>query len=106
MQQYTGAFAPAAERQLNQLYDYIAANAGALRADHYVSGIVNRCLSLATFPERGTKRDDIRPNLRIMGHHRSATIAFAIDYARQVVIVLGVFYGGQNFEAILGDESE
>jgi plasmid stabilization system protein ParE len=64
MKRYTVNFTPRAERQLNALYMRIADDNGEARADNYVERIVADCLSLETFPERGTKRDDIRPNLR------------------------------------------
>jgi plasmid stabilization system protein ParE len=67
MKHYTVVFTPRAERQLNTLYVRIADHGGQARADNYVGGIVADCLSLSTFPERGTKRDDIRPNLRNHG---------------------------------------
>jgi toxin ParE1/3/4 len=79
MRRYTVIFAPRAERQLHSLYAYIATHGGEQRADNYVSRIVTECLSLATFPERGTQRDDVRPNLRIMGFARRVTIAFSIN---------------------------
>jgi plasmid stabilization system protein ParE len=74
---YTVVFTPRAERQLDNLYTYIADHSEEARADSFVSGIVADCLSLSTFPERGTKRDDIRPNLRIMGYARRVTIEVA-----------------------------
>lgn len=50
-------------------------------------------------------RDDIRPGIRIVGFKRRVSIAFTIEDQR--VIFLGIFYGGQNFEAILrGDDPQ
>ena len=46
-------------------------------------------------------RDDIRPGLRISHYKGRTMIAFAVD-AKQVSII-GVFYGGQNYEAVLQD---
>ncbi len=104
MPQYKVVFAPRAEEQLDHLYMYIALSSGETRADHYVGSIVTQCLSLATFPERGTKRDDIRPNLRTMGYNRSATIAFSINHSIATVTILGVFYDGQNYEAAFDED--
>jgi len=44
--------------------------------------------------ERGSLRDDIRPYLRVIGFERSASIAFMV--ADTCVVILRVFYGGQN----------
>lgn len=101
MQHYTVIFTPRAERQLAKLYTDIADASGETRAEKYVGGIVNNCRSLATFPERGTRRDDIRPNLRIKGYARRVTIAFSVNTATTVVVIHGVFYGGQDFEQVL-----
>lgn len=57
-----------------------------------------------TFPERGTRRDDVRPNLRTIGCKRRATIAFSIE--QETVVVHGVYYGGQNFEGAFHEGSE
>ena len=46
----------------------------------------------------------MRPGLRITNYKKRAVIAFDV-VAKQVSIV-GVFYGGQNYEAILQDDSE
>jgi len=103
MKQDTVIFTPRAERQLDGLYQYIADNSGEARADNYIGRIVDDCLSLATFPERGTKRDDIRPNLRTKNFARRVTIAFSINNTRNIVAIHGIFYGGQDFEALLHD---
>jgi plasmid stabilization system protein ParE len=46
-------FAPEALTDLFELYDYIAADAGAERARNYTDRIVAACRNLVTFPERG-----------------------------------------------------
>ncbi|MGB5087418.1 MAG: type II toxin-antitoxin system RelE/ParE family toxin [Methylocystis silviterrae] len=54
---------------------------------------------LETFPERGTRRDDLRPGLRTIGFRRRVTIAFAVE--TDAVTIIGIFYGGQDLEAAL-----
>ena len=103
MQQYSVIFTPRAERQLDELYLYIAEHDGETLADNYVTGIIDDCLSLTTFPERGVKRDDIRPNLRIKNYAKRTIIAFSIDTTSKIVVIHGVFYGGQNYEPLLHD---
>jgi toxin ParE1/3/4 len=47
---------------------------------------------------RGTAaRGDLLPGLRTIGFERRATIAFTVT--ADAVLVEGVFYGGQDFEA-------
>lgn len=94
-------FTPAAERQVERLYRYIAGRASEQRAANYVERIVDHCQGLATFPERGTRRDDILPGLRIVGFERRITIAFLVEPGQ--VVIQGVLYGGRNYEALLKD---
>ncbi len=103
MKHYAVIFTPRAERQLAKLYTYVADQSGEARAENFVGGIVANCLSLSTFPERGTKREDIRPNMRIKGYARSVTVAFSVNAATNVVVIHGAFYGGQDFERLLRD---
>jgi toxin ParE1/3/4 len=46
--------------------------------------------------ERGRRRDDIRPGLRIIGFERRVTVAFAVEEER--VVILRIFYGGRDWE--------
>jgi toxin ParE1/3/4 len=90
-------FTPLAERQLDSLHQYIAERASEHTADGYVSRIVAFCQSLDTFPIRGAARDDLLPGLRTIGFERRATIAFMVT--ANAVLIEGVYYGGQDFEA-------
>jgi plasmid stabilization system protein ParE len=94
-------FASEAREQLVALYHYIASAASPEIAASYTNGIVEQCESLAMFPLRGTARDAIRPGLRTFGFKRRVTIAF--DVSGDLVTILGIFYGGQNFESVLED---
>jgi toxin ParE1/3/4 len=93
-----------AEAELLRLYHDLASveKAGPAVAWNYVSGIRQFIEELQTFPKRGTVRDNLIPGLRIIGYRRSASIAFVVEEAH--VLVLGVFYGGQDItvEALEG----
>ena len=101
---YRTVFSPEAQTHLVELYGYIADAASADIAARYTEAIVGYCESLCTFPHRGTMRDDVRPGLRITNYKKRAVIAFDVD-AEQVSI-LGIFYGGQDYESILQDDGE
>jgi toxin ParE1/3/4 len=101
---YTVIFKPRAEQHLDNLYAYIAEHSGEARADDFVGRIVDTCMNLSMFPERGTKRDDIRPNLRTTSYARRVMIAYAVDHDTNMVAILGVFYGGQDFEQALVED--
>lgn len=97
-------YAPEAEAQLLALYRYIADEADAGIALHFTEAIMAQCDKLADFPERGTPRDDLRPSLRTIPFRRRATIAYAVD--PDAVVILGIFYGGQDFETMLRDAQD
>jgi toxin ParE1/3/4 len=97
-------FAPEAQEQLADLYHYIAAAASADIAAHYTEAILNYCESLSSFPLRGTVRHDIRPGLRITHYRRRAVIAFTAD--TQQVSILGIFYGGRDYESVLQEGAD
>lgn len=98
-------FTPFAERQLDELHRYITLASGyESRADAYIERIVAFCLKLETFPQRGHRADDILAGLRLIGFERRATIAFIIH--EEVVLIEGIFYGGQDIEAFYSDEDE
>ncbi len=100
--QYHVVFAPEAQEQLAALYRYIAAAASPEIAERYTSAIVTYCASLQTFPHRGSPRDDIRPGMRITNYKKRVVIAFDVD--AETVSIIGVFYGGQDYETVLQSE--
>lgn len=101
---YRVQFAPEALDQLAGLEAHIAAAGAPETAAHYVDAIVTFCVSLATFPERGVPRADLLPGLRITHYRKRAVIAFRVT--GDTVSVLGVYYGGQDYEARLLDEPD
>lgn len=92
-------FAPEAESQLLALHFQIAAASSPTIAAHYTAAIVDECESLGTLSRRGTRRDEVRPGLRTFGFRKRVTIAF--EAADGIVTILGIFYGGQDFEKLL-----
>jgi toxin ParE1/3/4 len=61
---YRVQFSHEALRDLIDLYDFIAARDGAERAIGYIDRIEEFCRGLSSFPDRGARRDDLRPGLR------------------------------------------
>lgn len=88
-----------AGHQLTELYRYIEEQSGTSIAESFLGAIIEYCDGFSMFSERGTKRDDIHPGLRTIGYRRRLTIAFTVD--RQTVVIHGVSYGGQDYEAVL-----
>jgi plasmid stabilization system protein ParE len=78
---YAVALSSRAQGQLLGLYAYIANAASPVVAIRYTDGITAFCKSLSTFLERGTRRDDIRPSVRITNYRKRMVIAFTVDTA-------------------------
>jgi len=91
---YTVIFTPEAQEQMAALYRYIASAASPEISERYTSSIIAYCESLRGYPLRGTCRDDVRPGLRIT-HYKKC----AVD--KDLVSILGIFYGGQAYETVL-----
>ena len=96
MRKFKVEFDLRAQRELTELYDHIHLESGAERAASFVADIRAYCLGFASFPERGSMRDDIAPGVRIVGYRRRVSIAFRVS--GEHVLILGIFYGGRNIQ--------
>ncbi|MFH8133458.1 type II toxin-antitoxin system RelE/ParE family toxin [Pantoea osteomyelitidis] len=102
MREYPVIFAPEAEEQLLALYHYIREAASAATAQTYTEGIIGYCESLGLFPERGNQRDDLLTGLRVTNWRKRTVIAFVLE--DEQVKILGIWYGGQQYEAGFAEE--
>ncbi|MER8903720.1 type II toxin-antitoxin system RelE/ParE family toxin [Mesorhizobium sp. M0478] len=89
-------FHAAAQQDIAELLAELAPRAGVDTALNFVGRIVDYCLSFETFPERGTRHDEIAPGLRTVGWRRRATITFEVTGDR--VIILRILYAGRTLE--------
>jgi len=89
-------YGPEAGGDLDRIYDVIAEASSANMADRYDGRIRAFCERLEYGSERGTRRDDVRPELRVIGFERRVSIAFIVEPDR--VVILRVFYGGANWQ--------
>ena len=53
------------------------------------------------FPQRGTRRDDLRAGIRVIGFENRVGIAFYVFDAR--VEIARVLYGGRDLESAFDD---
>ena len=95
-------FSPEALNDLLNLYDVIADDGGESRALRYTDAIVATCTRLDLFPERGTRRDDLRPGLRTTTFRRRVTIAYHISV--KTVVIDRVLYGGRDLKPLFDDD--
>jgi toxin ParE1/3/4 len=96
---YSVVFTPEAEEQLVELFRYIEAAASAEIAANFTNAIITCCEGLSSFPLQAVSRDDIRPGLRVTNYKGRVVIAYAVEAA--VVSIVGIYYGGRDFEALL-----
>ncbi len=98
---YRVVFTPEAVSHLSALYDRVEADKSAAVASRYTESILGFCEGLSTFPHRGIAREDIRPGLRITNYRKNTVIAFSVMH--DVVAIIGLFYGGRDYEVALKD---
>lgn len=89
------AFAPEARDDLIKLGDWITERAGAEVALNYIERVMSYCAGFEIGGERGQRRDDLRPGLRVVGFERRIAIAFTVSSTE--VTILRFYYGGQNW---------
>ena len=94
-------FSPEARDDLSAIYLYVAQAAGENVAFGYIERIEKYCRDLRDFPERGARRDDLFPGLRVVGFERRVSIAFHIGHA--VPTIDRILYGGRNLSVLRDD---
>lgn len=96
------SFEPAAQKDLEEIHEWIADRASLQTARRYTQRLRTYCKSFALFPQRGQRRDDIRPGLRFIGFERRVTIAFVVLDDR--VKIVRVLYGGRDIGLLATDQ--
>ena len=94
MKKFEVRFIAGAVDDLDALYCFIAEKSSYDAADGYLSRIEQFCLSLATFPQRGTAIPGRVAGLRIMGFEHRVAILFRVGEER--VEILRILYGGRD----------
>ncbi|SDZ17201.1 type II toxin-antitoxin system RelE/ParE family toxin [Nitrosomonas sp. Nm58] len=106
MKNYDVYLTPGAIKDLTNIYDYISKKSDLPEvAWAYIEKLRHKCNSLKTLPVIGQKRDDLRKNLRIIAIDKNAVAAFEVNEDKQIVIILNIFYGGRDYETIMGKET-
>lgn len=98
-------YTPEAQQQLNQLDDWITNAASTEIARRFVSAILDHIDGILMFPLAGRARNDVRPGMRTSTVKKRTVVAYEVDESsgELVVNILGVFHGGQDWEAALGE---
>jgi plasmid stabilization system protein ParE len=69
--------------------------AGRVTSIRYIERIEAYCRGFDYASERGTRHDEVRPGLRIVGFERRVSIAFRVE--TDEVVIFRIFYGGANW---------
>ena len=88
-------FSREARRDLAAIGDWITERAGVDVALGYIERLEAYCNGFEFAAERGRRRDDLRPGLRIVGFERRIAIAFEVSNGE--VTILRLYYGGRNW---------
>jgi len=96
---------PRAVRDYRRIFDWLVETASPLAAHRTVQRIEGRISKLAMASERGMRRDDLAPGLRVVALGDRAVCAVRVTH--EEVLVVRIFYGGEDWEAALkrGDNS-
>ena len=101
-------YTPEAEQQLNELDDWITRAASAEIARLLLLAILDHIDGILVFPFAGKARDDVRPGMRTSTYKKRTLVAYEVDESsgELVVNILGIFHGGQDWEAVLGQAED
>lgn len=99
-------FTPEARHQLHHLDEWITEKASADTARRFVAAILDHIDGILVFPLAGRARDDVRPGIRTITFKKRTLVAYEVSESSGdlVVNILGVFHGGQDWEAALGED--
>lgn len=104
MKKYDVYLMPDAIKDLEGIYVHITDKSGfPERAWAYIEKLRRKCHELETAPIRGQRRDDLMENLRITPIDKKAVAAFIVDEEKQAVLILNIFYGGRDYEALMSE---
>ncbi len=101
---YGVSFDPDALDQLMALERHLVRVAHPPVVDAYLTAVIAYCEGLGVLPHGGTSRSDLRPGLRTSSYKKGVPVAYVVDDRLRNVTVLGIFFGGQDFESLLEGE--
>lgn len=100
MSVYRVVFSGAVRDQLDRIADYLSVHTDQEPADKIVGAVIDRCLELDTFPDRGTSREELGQGVRTIPFRRIATIDYVVAGAD--VVIIGISWKGQRIEDAIG----
>jgi plasmid stabilization system protein ParE len=86
---------------LDAIARWIEDYAGYDLAFRKIDEIRSAIAALAVEPHRGTRREDVQPNLRILTVAKKAVVAFTVNDEAHAVMIYAVTYGGADWARIV-----
>jgi toxin ParE1/3/4 len=96
-------WAPAAERDLDEIWDYYAANASSDTASKLLEKIIVAVTRVAVHPFHGRARSDLRPNLRCV---RVSPYIVFYRTRHQGIEVIRVLHERRDLATLLGNATD
>jgi toxin ParE1/3/4 len=86
-------------QDIDRIFLWIARKASAATAFRYINKLQDKVETFQHASERGVRRDDLEPGLRVAALADRTVMAFKV--VDDKVLVGRIFYGGQDWEAAL-----
>ena len=96
MNAFRVVFAGRARAQIARIRDYLSDHAGEETGERVTAALVDRCLELDSFPERGTAHPELGAGVRTIPFQRKATIGYVVSDTD--VVIVGIAWRGQRPE--------
>lgn len=98
MKRYSVEYLPLFYEALRNIEEYMADHGRSDPSiDRFQSTVFDTCEKFATFPNRGTKHDDVMEGLRVTNIDGDTILAFVVDDDALTVTFVDISYGGQNW---------
>ena len=98
-QRYRLRYHPDATDDLIKIFTLIEDYAGTEIANRKLFEIERATKGLTEFPHKASRRDEVRPDLRVLPAAEKAVICFEIDEADRSVMIVCVGYAGSDWAA-------
>lgn len=89
-------FSRRARAQIARSRDYLSIHADEETGERLTTALIDRCLELDDFPDRGTPHPELGAGVRTILFQRKATIGYVV--ADTDVVVIGIAWRGQRLE--------
>ena len=94
------ALAPAARRDLDEIWDHTVRGWGAAQAERYLRGLQRVLQTLQEFPELARERPEFRPPVRLHPYRRHLVV-YRVE--GDDLVVLRILHQRRNWQVLLAD---